>query len=167
MVRQCGAPPGFAVAPGPATAVEGIRPRTQEAVPTPAANKRAAGARGTETVIVVEDDRQVRTVVRNVLRQQGYQVLEAGNGEEALWEASRHQGPIHLLLTDVVLPRTDSRDLVDHLKELRPGLKVLYCSGYPEDSLARHGVSPADAPFLSKPFLPATLAQKAREVLHR
>jgi CheY-like chemotaxis protein len=163
MVRQSGGPTADAL--GPATAERDFLGPAQQAVTAPAERPRAGCARGTETVLVVEDDRQVRTVVRDVLRRQGYEVLEAGNGDEALWEASRHQGPIHLLVSDVVLPRTDSRDLVDHLRELRPGLKVLYCSGYPEDTLARHGVSPADGPFLSKPFLPATLAQKAREVL--
>jgi CheY-like chemotaxis protein len=127
----------------------------------------APPARGCETVLVVEDDAKVRGLTREILAQQGYQVLEAGTGDEALWVASHHQGPIHLLVTDVVLPRTDSRDLVGHLTELRPGLKVLYFSGYPDEVLSRYGISAAEVPFLSKPFLPAALTQKAREALDR
>ena len=120
-----------------------------------------------ETILLVEDEPGVRKLVRQMLVQQGYQVLEAGSGPEALALAQRHPGPIHLLLTDVVMPQLNGRELAEQLQALRPGIKLIYMTGYTEDAVVRHGVSTAGVVCLQKPFLPDTLARKVREVLDR
>jgi CheY-like chemotaxis protein len=151
---------------GRGTAVEVYLPRTEGAVPAEGPKVcPAPPARGPETIFVVEDEPAVRAVVRQVLRQHGYQVLEAGHGGEALEVAGRHRGPIDLLVTDVILPGISGGELAGHLTRRHPGLRVLYLSDYPDETLARHGVQARDVPFLSKPFLPATLAYKVREAL--
>ncbi|MEW6245132.1 MAG: ATP-binding protein [Nitrospirota bacterium] len=120
---------------------------------------------GTETVLVAEDEPGVRSLVRDSLRLKGYTVLEAGNGTEALALAERHSGPIHLLLTDVIMPQMNGRELSERLKARRPGLKVLFMSGYTDDAVLRHGVVTEDLPFIQKPFTPSALAGKMRNVL--
>jgi len=122
---------------------------------------------GSETILLVEDDETVRTLVRTVLRKNGYTVLEAGDGGEALVVAERHTGPIHLLLTDVVVPQLGGRRLADRLVALRPELRVLFTSGYTDDEVVRRGVFEAETSLLQKPFSPETLARKVREVLDR
>jgi len=121
--------------------------------------------RGAETVLLVEDERMVRAYTGHVLRERGYQVLEAADGAEALKLCTEHPGPLHLLLTDVVLPRLSGRELAERTTALRPGLRVLYISGYTGDTVLRHGVIQDDAQFLAKPFTPKALAGKVREVL--
>ena len=121
--------------------------------------------RGAETVLLVEDERMVRAYTGHVLRERGYQVLEASDGSEALKLCTEHPGPLHLLLTDVVLPRLSGRELAERSAALRPGLRVLYISGYTGDMVLRHGVIESDVQFLSKPFTPKALAGKVREVL--
>jgi PAS domain S-box-containing protein len=121
--------------------------------------------RGTETVLLVEDAAAVRAVSKQVLERQGYTVLEAPNGEAALRLAQHHDGPIHLLLTDVVMPLLSGRQLAEQLARARPGVKVLYTSGYTDDSVVRHGVLEAGTAYLQKPFSPESLARKVREVL--
>ena len=122
-------------------------------------------ARGTETVLLAEDSAAVRAVARQVLERQGYTVLEAPDGELALQLAQRHSGPIHLLLTDVVMPGMSGRQLADRLALARPDMKVLYASGYTDDSVVRHGVLEEGTPYLQKPFTPESLARKVRDVL--
>jgi len=122
-------------------------------------------ARGTETVLLAEDAAAVRAVARQVLERQGYTVLEAPDGELALHLAQRHSGPIHLLLTDVVMPGMSGRQLADRLAHARPDIKVLYASGYTDDSVVRHGVLEEGTPYLQKPFTPESLARKVRDVL--
>jgi two-component system, cell cycle sensor histidine kinase and response regulator CckA len=124
-----------------------------------------AMARGAETVLVVEDEGAVRVLVGAVLRRAGYTVLEAGRGTEALRLAGEHPGPVHLLITDVVMPEMGGRELVERLAGLRPGLRVLYLSGYTEDAVVRHGVLQAEVAFLQKPFTMAALTTKVRQVL--
>jgi signal transduction histidine kinase/CheY-like chemotaxis protein len=122
---------------------------------------------GTETVLLAEDDAAVRAFTRHVLRLHGYTVLEAAHGREALATARDYPDPIHLLVADVVMPELGGGPLAAQLAGARPGLKVLYLSGYTEDAVSRHGVAPAEGGFLHKPFTPAALARKVREVLDR
>jgi two-component system, cell cycle sensor histidine kinase and response regulator CckA len=123
--------------------------------------------RGTETVLVVEDAASLRAVIRQMLMRLGYQVLDAADGELALKLAERHRGPIHLLLTDVVMPVLGGRQLMERLAKLRPETKVLFTSGYTDDAVVRHGVLEAGIPFLQKPFTPDGLARAVRDVLDR
>jgi CheY-like chemotaxis protein len=118
-----------------------------------------------ETILLVEDAQRVRAVVREILEMSGYVVLEARHGAEALEVSNRHAGPIHLLVTDVVMPQMSGRELAQRLATLRPELKVLYMSGYTDDAIVRHGVLASGIAFLSKPFTPNALALKVREVL--
>ena len=120
---------------------------------------------GTETVLLVEDAAAVRSVIHEALARQGYTVLEAPNGGEALAIAARHPGPIHLLLTDVVMPGLSGRQLADQLARGRPDTKVLYTSGYTNDAVVRHGVLESGIAYLQKPFTLDGLARKVREVL--
>jgi two-component system cell cycle sensor histidine kinase/response regulator CckA len=121
--------------------------------------------RGTETVLLAEDEEGVRRVARLALEMQGYRVLEAGTGAEALRALDAHPGPVHLLLTDVVMPDLGGRDLADAVRARRPWVKVLYTSGHTDDVAIRYGVSEAADAFLQKPFTLLGLARKVREVL--
>jgi PAS domain S-box-containing protein len=121
--------------------------------------------RGTETVLLAEDAAAVRAVARQVLERNGYAVLEAPNGRTALDLAVKHRGPIHLLVTDVIMPEMSGRQLAERLKEPRPELKVLFVSGYTDDAIIRHGILEPGIAFLQKPFSPESLARKVRELL--
>ncbi len=122
-------------------------------------------ARGSETILLTEDEDGVRALARVILEASGYQVLGARDGQEALQIAQGHAGPIHLLLTDVVMPQMDGPQLADSLTTQRPDVKVLYFSGYTDDTLLRHGVQNTSAAFFPKPFSHAVLTRKVREVL--
>ena len=122
--------------------------------------------RGSEVVLLVEDEEALRCLAAHVLRRCGYAVLEAADGVEALQGVERHAGPLHLLVTDVVMPRMGGRELAECLGRQRPGLRVLYLSGYTEDVILRQGAE-VEVPFLQKPFKPDVLAHKVREVLDR
>ena len=130
-------------------------------------NESATLPRGTETVLVVEDEPAVRGVAVRVLSGLGYRVLEASHGAEALQVAATCGQAIHLLLTDVVMPEMNGKALSEQLTALYPGLKVLFVSGYTDETVARRGVLGAGVPFLQKPFPPAGLAHKVREVLDK
>lgn len=122
-------------------------------------------ADGTETVLVVEDEVAVREVARAMLQKRGYTVLVAADGEQARRVAERHPGPIHLLLTDVVLPRISGREVASRLMAARSDLRVLYMSGYTEDTVVFHGVLEEGVRLLEKPFTEAALASRVREAL--
>src|SRR5438128_2412903 len=129
--------------------------------PTPV----AAPAAGTETILVAEDERLVRVLAQKVLERAGYRVLVGAGGADALALAERHDGPIHLLLTDVVMPEMNGRELARRLTAVRPGVRVLYMSGYADEAVAQHGVLDPGTAFLQKPFTPEALAKKVRGVL--
>jgi two-component system cell cycle sensor histidine kinase/response regulator CckA len=124
-----------------------------------------ADARGRETILLVEDEESLRNLAQEFLEVRGYTVVEAGNGAEALEIAERCQEPIHLMLTDVVMPGIGGRDLVQHLERLHPEMKVLYVSGRTNDLIVQRGVRDPRMAFLQKPFVPGELARKVREVL--
>jgi PAS domain S-box-containing protein len=122
---------------------------------------------GTETILFVEDEQSVRELVSEYLSARGYRVIDAADGQQALEMASAHAGKIQLLITDVVMPRLSGRELAARLASTRPDLKVLYISGYTDDSVFRHGVLQGGMDFLQKPFNLKALAAKIREVLER
>jgi PAS domain S-box-containing protein len=120
---------------------------------------------GTETILVVEDDRQVRSILRRVLIKAGYSILLAENGAEALVLFAAHDGPIHLVVTDVVMPKMSGKELATQLAKQHPELKVLYMSGFTDDALGHHGVLQPGTPFIAKPFTAEQLKTKVRHVL--
>jgi two-component system, cell cycle sensor histidine kinase and response regulator CckA len=122
-------------------------------------------AGGSETVLLVEDEDSVRSLTRMLLEQRGYRLLEARSGADALRLAEQHREPIHLLVTDVVMPGMSGRELAERLTALHPEMRVLYLSGYNGDTSLRYGVRQDERHFLAKPFSPVTLARKVREVL--
>jgi PAS domain S-box-containing protein len=126
----------------------------------------APGFGGSETVLVVEDDASVRNLVCRILKDLGYRVLEAGEGKEALRLAQEHEGKIHLILTDAVMPGMGGKELVSQMEALRPGTKSLYVSGYTNKTIVQHGIVDASVAFLQKPFTIESLARKVREVLN-
>jgi two-component system, cell cycle sensor histidine kinase and response regulator CckA len=115
--------------------------------------------------LLVEDEIGVRGLTRHLLNLKGYKVIEAGDGEEALAIAAEHRGAIDLVLTDVVMPRMSGREFTQRLNELRPGIKVLYMSGYTDDAVVRHGIYEESVNFLQKPFSPFVLTQRVRDIL--
>jgi two-component system, cell cycle sensor histidine kinase and response regulator CckA len=121
--------------------------------------------RGEETVLLVEDEPEVRDLAHEILEGSGYTVLQACDPQEAVLMAERHAGPIRLLLTDVIMPRQSGRALAERLRPQRPEMHVLYMSGYTNEAIVRHGVLEPDTMFIQKPFTPAALGQKVREAL--
>ena len=140
-------------------------PRT-DAAETPVRGNDGAGTpHGWETVLLVEDAQPLRELARELLESNGYTVLEAANGADAIQAAENHRGPIHLLLSDVVMPGMDGRRLADCLVRSNPELKVLYMSGYTDDAIGHHGVLGSGIALLEKPFTREGLTRKVREVL--
>lgn len=120
--------------------------------------------RGTETILLVEDDESVRSVVLAVLQRSGYKVLEANNPGEAILISEQHTGFIHLMVTDVVMPRMSAPELAERLAPWHPEMKVLYMSGYSDDGVVSRKVLESES-FLEKPFTPEDLLRKVRQVL--
>ena len=152
--------------PGQGTQFHVYLPRLEddgEAAAAPVENP--APALGTETILVTEDQNNVRRLVSRMLRGFGYHVLEAANGEEALAAAAAHAGPVHLLITDVVMPEMSGRELGAELKRLRPEIRVLYMSGYTGNAIARRGLLEEGVAFIQKPFTAESLAGKVRDTL--
>ena len=166
-VQQSGGHVEISSALGMGTSVRIYLPRTDLPGGTGAAPADSAGAlpRGTETILLVEDEEGVRTLARIVLQRCGYVVLEASRGDEALRIAAAQQTPIDLLVTDVVMPGGGGRPLAEQLCLSYPELKVLYVSGYTDDAVVRHGILHEQVNFLQKPFNPMALARKIRSVL--
>jgi len=116
-------------------------------------------------VLLVEDEAKLRALTRSILESRGYKVLEAHTSMEALLIPGQHKGPIHLLLTDVVMPLMNGREVAEKLAKLYPQMKILFMSGYTDDTVVRHGVLESGMAFLQKPFSPDALTRKVREVL--
>jgi CheY-like chemotaxis protein len=119
--------------------------------------------RAQETILVVEDTDDIRRMICQILLQHGYRVLEASNGQEALEVCNSYGDPIHLLLTDVLMPRMDGGELAEHVRRMNPRLPMIFMSGYAEDAVVRRAA--CSSVFLAKPFTSVTLTQKVREVL--
>jgi PAS domain S-box-containing protein len=150
---------------GKGTTFKVYLPRVDEEVDVLRPQAAPTSLRGTETILLVEDEEQVRTIALNILRRQGYQVIPAQNAGEALLICERHPGGIDLLLTDVVMPQMSGPELAKRLAQTRPEMKVLCMSGYTDDSIVRHGVLETGVAFVQKPLTPALLTRKVRQVL--
>jgi two-component system, cell cycle sensor histidine kinase and response regulator CckA len=132
---------------------------------SPEDQQRLHVARGKETVLLVEDEDSIRTLLGRILRANGYDVLEACNGNEALEVFQHADKAIELVVTDVVMPQMNGRVLIEHLRALCPGIQAIYMSGYTDDAIVRQGITESEVHFLRKPFRPAEIAAKMREVL--
>jgi CheY-like chemotaxis protein len=166
IVKQSGGHVAVYSEPGHGTTFKIYLPRVDD---PPFAEEMAESALaapgGWETVLVVEDDDSLRTLAREVLEAQGYTVIEAAQPTEALALIDVHPDPIHLLLTDVIMPQMNGRQLAERLRAARPDVRVLFMSGYTDGAIVHHGVLEAGTHFLQKPFTPDRLSRKVREVL--
>jgi len=165
IVRQANGAIVVESAPGAGTTFRILLPAVEEVPTEPKSAISTVAPRGTETVLVAEDEDGVRNVASAALEIQGYKVLLAETGADALRVASEHAGPIHLLLTDVVMPDLGGRALAELVRGRWPGIRVLYMSGYTDDAVIRSGVQAARDWFIQKPFTPLALARRVREVL--
>ncbi|MGH7604601.1 MAG: response regulator [Gemmatimonadaceae bacterium] len=166
IVKQSGGDVWIYSEPGKGTTFKVYFPRAQEGEAFVAATEDDQPApRGTETILVVEDDSALRALSARVLEASGYTVLLARNGIEALAIASGHKGKIDMVATDVVMPKMNGRPLVEKLLEGRKGMRVLFMSGYTDDEVMRRGVIDGRTAFLQKPFTPGQFAKKVRDVL--
>ena len=167
IVKQCGDSINVISEPGHGTTFRISFPRVPESAPAHTETAAANASRGSETVLLAEDDSSVRRLARLLLERSGYRVLEVGGCQEAVLVAREYPERIHLLLSDVIMPDTGDAPLIDQLRETRPDLRVLYMSGYTDDAIVHHGVLDEGTAFLQKPFTPLALPQKVREVLDR
>src|SRR5216117_3157066 len=151
--------------PGQGTTFKVYLPRVDAPAVRVAAPREAAALTGTETVLLAEDDLMLRPLAKTLLQKLGYTVLEAENPDQAVALAAAHPAPIHLLVADVVMPGASGRELARRLAGSRPDMKVLYVSGYTDDAIVHHGMLEPGLNFLQKPFTPAALARKVRDVL--
>jgi len=165
IVKQSGGSVDVYSVPGRGTSVKVYLPRIDQPVAAESETPFKAVARGTETILLVEDEEMVRNLVRETLQREGYQVLDAADSVEALRISEKHKTAIHLLITDVVMPKVSGRDLAVELCRRRPGMKVLYMSGYTDSAIVHSGILQKEVAFLNKPFTPASLAERVREVL--
>jgi PAS domain S-box-containing protein len=166
IVRQSGGFIGVESAPGQGANFGVYLPRIAGLpAETPRLLAPPVNVRGSETILLVEDEEQVRTFAAKCLRQLGYQVIEADGAAQALRSAEAHAGAIQLLLTDVIMPGCDGGELAAELLARRPQLRVLFMSGYTDDAMARHGVPRSAVTFLQKPLTPNLLATQVRQAL--
>ncbi|MCU0680836.1 MAG: ATP-binding protein [Polyangiaceae bacterium] len=165
IVQQSGGSISVYSEPGRGSSFKVYLPLVEAPVDVPRSQATPGGTRGTETILLVEDENQVRQVARGILQRQGYRVLEAENAGEALLLCEQHAGPIDLLLSDVVMPLVSGPELARRLGRSRPGLKILCMSGYTDEAVIRHGALDPGIAFIQKPFTPESLARRVRDVL--
>jgi CheY-like chemotaxis protein len=143
-------------------------PPVAEHAPSPVAkNSKSEIKHGKETILLVEDEEMIRNLTRQILEMQGYTVITAVDGSKGLSAYEHHTETIELLLTDVVMPGMSGPEMAQRIESIRPGTKVIYMSGYTDDTMLSHGILSEDTDFLQKPFTPLTLCAKIREVLDR
>jgi CheY-like chemotaxis protein len=165
IVQQSGGSVWVYSEPGKGTTFKVYLPRVDAAIDLARSVEIPTDVRGSETILLVEDDDQVRLVARGILRKSGYHIIEARHAGEALLHAEKHPAAIHLLLTDVVMPQMSGPELAKRLASVRPDMKVLCMSGYTDDSIVRHGVLESRIAYIQKPITPDTLTKRVREVL--
>lgn len=167
IVKQSGGNIWVYSEPGRGTAFKIYLPRVDETATSPESGAApAATLRGSATILLVEDEAELREIAREVLEASGYTVLEGRHGGEAILVSERHAGRIDLLVTDVVMPQMGGRALVERLAPLRPEMKVLYMSGYADQAIVHHGVLEPGTALLQKPFTPDDLLRKVRDILN-
>jgi two-component system cell cycle sensor histidine kinase/response regulator CckA len=167
IVKQSGGNIGVYSEPGKGTTFKIYLPRVEEEAEETRARKRvsAISYRGSETILLVEDEDSVRKVAKRILEEQGYQILEAGNSEQALKLSESYKRPIHIIITDVVMPGMSGKEMSERLLISRPGIKILFVSGYTDNAIVHHGVLEKGTNFLQKPFTVESLTAKVRTVL--
>ena len=164
IVKQSGGHIWVYSEPGNGTTFKIYLPRVEEMVEVVAESSEEWG-RGSETVLLVEDEEMVRELAREILQSSGYKVIAAANGEDAQRICNESLPKLDLIITDVVMPQMSGRELAENISLLRPGIRILYMSGYTDDAIVRHGVLDENMFFLQKPFSPDALTTKVREVL--
>jgi two-component system, cell cycle sensor histidine kinase and response regulator CckA len=165
IIRQSGGAIQFSSQPGQGTTAFLYLPLSAKAEPELAAEKEHLDQEGVETILVVEDDARVRKLICSVLGNRGYSIVEAARGEEAIRAAAAHDGPIHLILVDVIMPGMSGPEVARQIQSSRPSTRVLYISGYTDEAMVHHRIHDSGAAFLPKPFLPRVLTRKVRDVL--
>jgi PAS domain S-box-containing protein len=165
IIKQSGGAIEVYSEPGFGTTFKIYFPRVGELAASPQAEVQVERSLGNETILVVEDDDMLRPLIIDVLKVYGSEALEARDGAEALRICENHPGPIHLMLTDVVMPQMSGRQLAERMAVLRPQMKVLFMSGYTDDAIVHHGILNEDTAYIQKPFAPDDLVKKVREVL--
>jgi hypothetical protein len=165
IVKQSGGSLEVYSEPGRGSSVKIYFPRVDQPLSVEAARGKRHSLRGSETILLVEDDEMVRNLVHETLEREGYRVIGASDPLEAQRIAEAHRGKIQLLITDVVMPRLNGKELAKALVERRPEMKVLYMSGYTDSAIVNSGILQKEVAFLQKPFTPLALAGKVRDVL--
>ncbi|HJT88982.1 MAG TPA: ATP-binding protein [Bryobacteraceae bacterium] len=165
IVKQSGGSLEVYSEPDHGTSVKVYLPRIDQPVAVETQETRRHVPRGTETIMLVEDDEMVRNLVRETLEREGYKLLDASDPVEARRLAENYKGALHLLITDVIMPRINGRELAQQICQRRPDIKVLYMSGYTDSAIVNSGILQREVAFLQKPFTPVALIQKVREVL--
>jgi two-component system, cell cycle sensor histidine kinase and response regulator CckA len=165
IVKQSGGNLDVYSVPGRGTSVKVYLPRIDQPALVDAASPNQAVVRGSETVLLVEDDEMVRHLVRESLVRAGYKVMDASDPIEARRISDKYRGTIHLLITDVVMPKVSGRELADELKGRRTKMKVLFMSGYTDNAIINTGILHKEVQFLQKPFTPTALTEKVRDIL--